>query len=314
MLIKLIYFFTIALAILFIAGFLSPFWWGFDILGNFVFQYLIVFAVATLIFFFTKQHDKALVSAIFVVIALFMVLPYHLPTRAMKPTPTVSAQDGSLRVMFFNAWILNDKYDEIANYIEEEDPDIIIMTEVADPAFPELEKRLTEYPHTRYHEAAYNYLDIAVFSKKPLSGVDIVTHGIGDTPSLVARLLVGSQPVTIVGVHTTAPISDVAAAYRDTQLAELAQYIAKMEGPLVVVGDFNATPWSHSFKKFVEDTNLKDTRIGYGLELSWPAFLPSFMRIPIDHSLVSKDIRVTDRQVGASLGSDHFSIMLDIEL
>ncbi len=46
---------------------------------------------------------------------------------------------------------------------------------------------------------------------------------------------------------------------------------------------------------------------------SWPA---SFwlLAIPIDHALVSEDVRVLDRRMGPSIGSDHLPIVLDIAL
>ena len=41
------------------------------------------------------------------------------------------------------------------------------------------------------------------------------------------------------------------------QLAALAQVVAGVEGPLVLAGDFNSTPWSYALRGFVDDAGLK---------------------------------------------------------
>ncbi len=61
---------------------------------------------------------------------------------------------------------------------------------------------------------------------------------------------------------------------------------------------------------------LLDSRRGFGVQRSWPTSMKvsilGTMRIPIDHALVSRDVKVLDRRVGPFIGSDHFPIMVDI--
>jgi len=48
---------------------------------------------------------------------------------------------------------------------------------------------------------------------------------------------------------------------------------------------------------------------------SWPAFLFfKWLMIPIDHCLVSNDIRVVDVKTGASIGSDHLPLIVELEI
>jgi len=39
-----------------------------------------------------------------------------------------------------------------------------------------------------------------------------------------------------------------------------------------------------------------------------------FLMLPLDHCLVSDDIRVADARTGESIGSDHLSLIVEIEL
>lgn len=81
----------------------------------------------------------------------------------------------------------------------------------------------------------------------------------------------------------------------------------------MLLGDLNTTPWGHAFRWLVTESELRDTSCGVGFQWSWPAsFWPPV--IPIDHALVSEDVRVLDRRMGPSIGSDHLPLVLDIVL
>ena len=71
--------------------------------------------------------------------------------------------------------------------------------------------------------------------------------------------------------------------------------------------------WSPYFAGLVHDSGLRDARMGFGLKTSWPIPLPSFLRLPIDHCLVSKDIHVERFEIGSRTGSDHLPIIIDLD-
>ena len=78
----------------------------------------------------------------------------------------------------------------------------------------------------------------------------------------------------------------------------------------MVVGDFNNSSFSTYFQKLTE-TDLKDSRLGFGLLPTWPANI-SFLQTTLDHILVSENIQVLDRTVGENIGSDHLPISVEI--
>lgn len=91
---------------------------------------------------------------------------------------------------------------------------------------------------------------------------------------------------------------------RNEQLEEIAEFVRDKPGHVVVLGDLNVTPWSKSFQKFTESANLRDSRRGFGVNATWPAWLGG-LGIPIDHCLVSEGIVVRNVETGESVGSDH---------
>ncbi|MEM8874070.1 MAG: endonuclease/exonuclease/phosphatase family protein [Planctomycetota bacterium] len=73
---------------------------------------------------------------------------------------------------------------------------------------------------------------------------------------------------------------------------------------VLVVGDFNAAPWSAAVKP-LRDAGLSPAR--GGLSGTWPAQLPPGLRVPIDHAFSNRRCKVT---VGPDLGGDHRPIVV----
>ena len=118
---------------------------------------------------------------------------------------------------------------------------------------------------------------------------------------------------TLFGVHLTSPVGKYRTDLRNKQLASLAEEIQKNNQPTVVVGDFNITPWSSYFEKFIQKTRLRDTRKGIGVYPTWLAQFPP-LAIPIDHGLTSNGIKFGSFSLGSSFGSDHLPIILDFSI
>jgi endonuclease/exonuclease/phosphatase (EEP) superfamily protein YafD len=93
----------------------------------------------------------------------------------------------------------------------------------------------------------------------------------------------------------------------------IAERVRKETGNVLVAGDFNLTPWSPHFTRFIEQTGLSDCALGHGLLATWPSqVLP--VRIRIDHCFASRQWRVRNVDVGPKLGSDHLPMTVDLAL
>ena len=132
-------------------------------------------------------------------------------------------------------------------------------------------------------------------------------------PSVVAVIDTLHGPLRVIGTHARSPVSARRAHRRDAQLDAIASFVRVGSEPTVLLGDLNTTPWGHAFRALVAESELRDTSRGVGFQWSWPAsFWP--LAIPIDHALVSEDVRVLGRRMGPSVGSDHLPLVLDIAL
>ncbi|HSG65741.1 MAG TPA: endonuclease/exonuclease/phosphatase family protein, partial [Gammaproteobacteria bacterium] len=97
------------------------------------------------------------------------------------------------------------------------------------------------------------------------------------------------------------------AAERNAQLERLLPLVDVAAGPVVVTGDFNATPYSPYLRDWLERTRLEDPRRGRGIGITWPTMLP-LLGIPIDHCLVSEHFIVAESRQGVAFGSDHYPV------
>jgi endonuclease/exonuclease/phosphatase (EEP) superfamily protein YafD len=87
------------------------------------------------------------------------------------------------------------------------------------------------------------------------------------------------------------------------------------QGPLVVVGDFNATEHSKVYKRLTESMlrSAHDVR-GRGYATTWPNGQNLCPPIRIDQALVSPEIEVARIVEGRGRGSDHKPLILDVRV
>ena len=116
-----------------------------------------------------------------------------------------------------------------------------------------------------------------------------------------------SGTLHVVGFHLIPPLTPQRLAWRNEQLAIAGEVLAEVDAPMLMVGDFNTTPWSASFRAFRSENNLS----GFNTRATWPVWL-GFAGIPIDHAFVSPDLRILGIETGPDIGSDHRPLLIDV--
>jgi endonuclease/exonuclease/phosphatase (EEP) superfamily protein YafD len=218
----------------------------------------------------------------------------------------------AIRVVTLNVWARNTDYTRVVEFIRKESPDIVVLEEIDEQWRDPLDALQSQWPH-REMVLEGGHHGIALLSRLPFdrSQIDSID---GDIPMIIARVSVNDMPVTLCGVHLTRPTSSLGAERQARQLDDLVELLNGEPPARVVLGDFNATPWTATFSGFLSRSGLRDSRSSFGNQASWPAFLPGILRIPIDHCLVSPDVRVVHRKLGPNVGSDHLAVVIDLEI
>ena len=301
---------AVALAVVSVAAFGGRWVWWLDVLANFRAQYVVGLAVLGLIIMMSKWRKTGYVVLGAGVLNLVVVLPLYIgsPADARVGAPSV-------RVMSFNLLSTNEEYSDLIEYIQSIDPDLVFLHEASRPWEVAVASAGLDYDVIRGRS------DDLIFGTLVLvRGDDItaVSHGFaaGSPRAVSLEYTPPGWDVTlsVLGTHPLAPTDAERADLRDAQLAFAGDWASTKTGAYVIVGDLNATPWSYPFRRLVSPADLLSSQTGFGLQPSFPTTSNLLLRVPIDHLIHSPALEVTSRDLGPALGSDHFPLVVDLQL
>ena len=296
-----------------------------ELLSHFRVQYFTLSLIYPVIIsiLYVKRYLKSKLLILFAVSLMGLnaieVIPWYLP----HPQQVTQGISQSIRLLQFNINTQNNSYKRITDIVEFERPDIALFIEVDQSSVNKINDNLKDvFPYIFKSPGG----GLAILSRVPIidaRGDDFNAKG----HHLIATLLVNNQPVEFIGTHQAVPIKPSTFHRRNLQLAVLGDYIQTIDMPLIVAGDFNLTPWSPYYRKFVNNTNLHNTRLGFGILPTWirgtsylnyPKWMvfvmENFLSIPIDHCFVSKDFKVAGVHIGNNANSDHAPVITDLVL
>jgi len=228
----------------------------------------------------------------------------------------VEAAAGSrpFRVMAANVHTRNDDCASLLAAVERERPDVLILLEVDSKWRKALEPLRSMYPSMMFSASDYDNFGIAGWSRVPGSRVDIrnlkpQAPRVSDTVHILFEW--EDRQVEVIGAHPVPPVSGDYVKGNLAQLDALSSYVRDAGHPCVLAGDFNRTPWSPSFRRFLREGGLDHGRAGRGLITTWPRWVP-FLRIPIDHVCATRELAIASFRRLPAGGSDHNPIVAEI--
>jgi endonuclease/exonuclease/phosphatase (EEP) superfamily protein YafD len=235
----------------------------------------------------------------------------------MPAAPATAMAAPSLRVMTLNLWAQNDRSDLVEKLVQAESPDVILLVEATPRWHDLLQGVRARYPYAVPASDDWK-LPNMLLSRWPIKDARVLPLGSRGRPTIVATICptasgdAGAACALVIGLHTDRPQGASAAAARNSQLADLAGFIAAQpERRIIVMGDFNLTPWSPYFQQLLDGAGLRDSAIGRGVAPTWFSRLLPF-GLPIDQVFLGPEVTVVDRHVGADVGSDHLPVIADL--
>ncbi len=224
---------------------------------------------------------------------------------------------GGSKIMFFNAERGNRVPELTWNYLKQSQINTVVFFEATPVWKSQLEKlALSENGSNLFqHSASFvrtDYHGVLVWSRTPLFDVKVHSYGYSELPTVSFVLGEGSTSVRVLGTHLLAPMSPVYFAARNEMLEELVEWVKSYESsmPLILGGDFNLTPHSLYYRKFIKDSGLEPLRCqGFELTGTWPTWLP-LVRLRLDHVFASRELGEVQCVRGEHLGSDHFPLVV----
>jgi len=287
-------------------GFFGSYWWAFDALANFRLQYAAVLLVVAALYGLVLSRGAALVFLAIGLVNVWLVLPLFLGS------PEDAGGRGELSMVSFNVSASNDDRARVLSWVDEAGPDMAFLLEssraweddvsAAPPGFGY--SVVSDFPEDRR-------FGITVLAKGPVEQTEVLRLGELEDPVVRVVTLLDGRPIVVYVVHPRAATTQEGSEARDSLLDAVAEEVAAEVDPVVVIGDLNATPWSHAFRNLVSEADLVNSLDGFGLQPTWPD-LPFVLAIPIDHMLHTVELTTKERAVGPSLGSDHKPLIVTI--
>jgi endonuclease/exonuclease/phosphatase (EEP) superfamily protein YafD len=291
-----------------IAVFFAKTWWFFELFTHYP-HYFAITGTLLIPFLTWKQMWKtAIIMTAIIAINLAIISPYleksvHVHTSQpenLGPAP-------NLTILASNFYYKNTEYAEFASLITSEAPDIFIIHEATQAWHQEITPFQESYPY------------VQITQDTGINGIVLASSLPGTFQEIPLGSNVGLEfkpenlDLKILAVHPEAPITPSFAKERDAQFQDIITYSQESLVPIIVMGDFNCTPFSPHFQDLLTKATLKDARLGFGFIPTWHAHNPIF-QIPIDHALVSHEIDVINFRTTEEITADHRPILAEIAL
>lgn len=274
--------------------------WYVELVGHFQYGYAAAAAGALLVAAATRARKDARI------LLAFGVPVFALQFASFDGLPHATASgSGTLTVVSFNAHFANADAARLAGYLAAEDPDLVGIVELGSPMAKALEAKLAALPHRVLLPGTVEGLGL--FSRYPVE----LLHQRSDAdapdawPAIVVSVHPPQGPVTVALMHPPPPLRELAAEHA-AQIADIGRRLAAIRGPVIAMGDLNATPWSAAYRRFRRDAALEAAYPSALGPASWPSVSPVAL-LPIDHVL-ARGFEVVSGARGPDLGSDHYPV------
>ena len=245
--------------------------------------------------------------------------------------PAAPAAGGTpLRVMTFNHLFRNQHTDAIIAAIRLQNADVVALQELSQPVASMITRKLSDtYPY-QYLRPSDTEQGLGIISRYPFQSTSEVENNfLGQQVSM----RIGHETVTLIGLHLGSPVYKtrwirglpIITGY-DTSLTThqvelLAEQIDKLQGPLIVMGDFNTSDREPRYQELAARLHDAFRETGWGFGFSFPdhkrfgPFTVPFPLIRIDYIWSKGGVLPTASYVECNnTGADHCFLVADLRL
>lgn len=237
------------------------------------------------------------------------------------PRTVESGGAPTYRLMTFNVFGRNEEPESIVENIASVDPDFVALQEYSPDVRSVVHPLLSEvYPHFQYCAGGQRAF-VGLYSRLPFEPLDEDTCSSSIiSPDRTARIIVrvetpSGPDFSLATTHNDWPAPVTRQA---EQFATLRDALSTVEPPLILVGDFNSTPWSYTLKTFVSQSGLtRHTHNMPTFPMLWyylRDWRPTLPFLPIDHVMTRGEIGIHSLTTGEPSGSDHLPIIVEFSV
>jgi len=257
-----------------------------------------------------SRRRLALVSALLLLAQVVWVWPDVFPAQ----TPPATENALELRVFSANLFARNTSPEGLLAEIDAVDADIVLLQEFSPLWHRAISDSglLEEYPHQelRIREDSFG---AAILSKHPL--LNPSASMVGEIPIISVTIQLQTSTIRIFNWHPLPPGSRDYVTIWNEQYEFLCQRLSEESGPVLLVGDFNATQHARWMKRLLRaGYSSAHIQTGRGYAVTFPNGTSLMPPIRIDHALMSDHFWCRSIREGIGRGSDHKPLIVDLLL
>ncbi len=289
-------------------------------------QYLLILLIGLFVNLLTSKKRVNIwnfLCAIALLINFIFILPLFIPPNQTS-TQNLSTSAQTIRVIHATLDSKKPDVTKAIEYLNQQKTDILFLLEVTPQSLRQLKKGLTNY-RLIAAQPKYTSHGIAWFvPQEKTKPIQLKTVGFislpkdNHRPLLKAQIYYRGREIVLLCFHVISPRNAKTVAYQKVEFAALANWSQKIlqnnKKDLIVIGDFNSTPWYQPFSQLLSKSGLVNSQRGFGIQTTWHSAFPPILRIPIDTCLHSKSLTTIRRFVGSNIGSDHLPLFVELKL
>jgi len=279
-----------------------------------------IVALVTLIWYLAVYHHNSLSSYVIIGLLLIAIViqgykafPYTALAPKQVKWTTAANDDRSISLFISNVEQKNDSFQLVIDKVRKYKSDLVITTESDERWGNALAAIKDEYPHS-VEVPLNNTYGMHLFSRLPLREASVRYLITSDIPSISTEIQLRSGEwihLFIVHPRPPFPTEDDDTKERDAELVLVGREARKLDGPVIIAGDFNDVAWSATTELFQEVSGLIDPRRGRGFYNTFHAKWPIF-RWPLDHIFHSQHFQLLHIEKGDKVNSDHFPMFVKL--
>jgi len=280
--------------------------WTFDLFTHFHYIYILALLCLILIHIVNNKYKWGILFLALLCYPLIQVIGSY------KEDTKISINSSqTIRLLSANIDMNNSNHEYFKNLITKNNPDVILLLETNNAWTKNITYLGSEYPYNLTHPRS-DYFGVTLYSKHPLSDEKIIYGEKNLLPTLQATINSTAGKFILFGIHLDWPLSQTSVIRQRQQIDWLNRVVRETSDNLIVMGDFNTTPWSVNYRNLLSNGKLKACNRTFKPG-TWPGRL-SYIALPIDHCFYSGDVKITRYYVSDYFGSDHKAIVVDLSV
>lgn len=252
-------------------------------------------------------YDKRIAAA-GAILTLIAAVPFLAFTKSITPANAECGPPDCLTVITANVFGRPDATLNLLELAVDENADVVAVNESINLIrFPQYNSAFDVYEHVVH--AVWENMPrhmgnpLTLATDQPIAFQDrVLRRDTGRRAYIIADLDGNWSGTRIVATHAMTPVSPMGMQTRNALLDAAGQAATESES-FILMGDFNLTPWTPTFRK-LPGNRAGDPRFSR----TWPVAFGPF-GIPIDHIMFSDDLELVETRVLEPVGSDHYPVL-----